>query len=66
MRAPGVHATTPTVRQLAVRVSRQLGLDDQTELLLDLSVRVRDVGMLALPDTLVLAATPLSPSDWAI
>jgi response regulator RpfG family c-di-GMP phosphodiesterase len=65
-RAPGVHASTPMVRQLAVRVSRELGLDAQTETLLELSVRVRDVGMISLPDSVVMATTPLSPADWEL
>jgi len=29
-------------------------------------VRVRDVGMLALPDDVVLKTTPLSPADWEV
>ena len=62
-RAPGVHASTPMVRQLAVKISRELGLDPQSQALLDVAVRVRDIGMLALPDSAVLATTPLSPSD---
>jgi putative nucleotidyltransferase with HDIG domain len=65
-RAPGVHASTPMVRQLAVKVSRQLGLDVQTQTVLDVAVRVRDVGMVALPDSVVLARTPLSPADWEL
>ena len=65
-RAPGVHASTPMVRQLAARVARELRLDAQAASLLDVSVRVRDVGMLALPDPVVLATTPLSPADWEV
>lgn len=65
-RAPGVHASTPMVRQLATKVARELGLDAQTETLLDLSIRVRDVGMIALPDTVVLVTTTLSPPDWEL
>jgi putative nucleotidyltransferase with HDIG domain len=65
-RAPGVHASTPMVRQLALKVSRELGLDARSETLLDVSVRVRDVGMIALPDNVVLATAPLSPADWEL
>ncbi len=65
-RAPGVHASTPMVRQLALKVSRELGLDPQYEAHLDLAVRVRDVGMIALPDSVALATTPLSPADWEL
>lgn len=65
-RAPGVHASTPLVRRLAARVSRELGLDAETEALLDLCVQVRDVGMLALPDSVVLATTRLSVADWQL
>jgi putative nucleotidyltransferase with HDIG domain len=63
-RASGVHASTPLVRQLALKVSRELGLDTQAEALLDVSVRVRDIGIVALPESVVLATTRLSPADW--
>jgi putative nucleotidyltransferase with HDIG domain len=66
VRAPGVHASTPMVRQLALQVGRELGLDAEAEAQLDLAVRVRDVGMIALPDSVVLATTPLSPADWEL
>lgn len=65
-RAPGVHASTPMVRQLALQVARKLRFDAHTAGLLDISVRVRDVGMLALPDPIVLATCPLSPADWEV
>ncbi|HWF25085.1 MAG TPA: HD domain-containing phosphohydrolase [Solirubrobacteraceae bacterium] len=65
-RSPGVHASTPMVRQLALKVSRELDLDAEDEARLDLAVRVRDVGMIALPDSVALATTPLSPSDWEL
>jgi putative nucleotidyltransferase with HDIG domain len=61
-----VYSSTPTVRQLAVKVGRELGLDAQSRSLLDLCVRVRDVGMIALPDEVVLATTPLSPEGWEL
>ncbi len=65
-RAPGVYASTPMVRQLAVKVSRELSLDAHDQTLLDVAARVRDVGMVALPDAVVLATTPLSPADWEL
>jgi putative nucleotidyltransferase with HDIG domain len=65
-RAPGVHSSTPMVRQLAVKVSQQLGLDAASEALLDIAVRVRDIGMVPLPDKVVLATEPLTPADWAL
>ncbi|MHB1837945.1 MAG: hypothetical protein ACYCXW_23610, partial [Solirubrobacteraceae bacterium] len=45
-RAPGVHASTPMVRQLAAKVARELGLDARSSALLDLAARVRDIGMI--------------------
>jgi len=63
--SPGLHASTPMVGQLAVQVGRGVGLDAETRTLLDLAVRVRDIGMLALPDDVILATAPLSPGDWA-
>jgi putative nucleotidyltransferase with HDIG domain len=65
-RAPGVHASTPMVRQLALKVSRELGLDAEAEARLDLAVRIRDVGVIALPDSVALATAPLSPADWQL
>lgn len=65
-RAAGVHASTPMVRQLALQVGRELGLDARLEAHLDLAVRLRDVGMIALPDAVALATTPLSPADWEL
>jgi putative nucleotidyltransferase with HDIG domain len=66
VRAPGVHASTPLVRQLAVRVGRELGLDAPSQALLDLAARVRDIGMVALPDRVLLATGPRSPPDWEL
>lgn len=54
-RAPGLHDSTPLVRQLAAKVGRLLDLDGESRALLDMSVRARDVGMVALPDTVVFA-----------
>ena len=65
-RAPGVHESTPLVRQLALKVARELGLDAHTEALLDRAARVRDVGMLSLPDSVVLRTAPLAPDDWEL
>jgi putative nucleotidyltransferase with HDIG domain len=65
-RAPGVHASTPMVRQLAVKIGQSLGLDAESAALLDMSARVRDVGMIALPDAVALAKAPLSAAEWAL
>jgi putative nucleotidyltransferase with HDIG domain len=66
VRAPAVHASTPLVRQLAVKVGRELALDAGAAAVLDVSVRVRDIGMVGLPDSVVLATTPLTPADWEL
>ena len=65
-RAPGVHASTPMVRELAVRAASRLGLDHGELTLVDLCSRLRDVGMLALPDSVVLATGKLAPADWEL
>src|SRR5436190_76963 len=62
-RAPAVHASTAMVCELAVRVHRQLGLEDGPAPI-DLCARLRDVGMLALPDAVVLSTGALSAADW--
>jgi putative nucleotidyltransferase with HDIG domain len=65
-RAPGVHASTPMVRQLAADVGRELRFGAQSLALLDLSVRVRDVGMVALTDDVVFATARPSPAEWEL
>lgn len=65
-RAPDMHASTPLVRQLAAKVGRELRLDPPARALLDVAVRLRDVGMIALPDSVVLATSPLAPADWEL
>jgi putative nucleotidyltransferase with HDIG domain len=66
IRAPGAQACTPIVRQLAGRAGRELGLDASSLALLDNAARVRDVGMIGLPDSVVLATGPLSPDEWRL
>jgi putative nucleotidyltransferase with HDIG domain len=65
-RAPGAQASTDLVVRLVTRVGRELELDAQTRRLLEIAARVRDVGMIALPDSVVLATWRLSPDDWAL
>ena len=65
-RAPHLQASTQMLRPLAVKASRAIGLDNQAHALLDIAVGVRDIGMLALPDSLILATAPLSPADWEL
>src|ERR1700722_2803813 len=66
LRAPGMHASTPMVRQLALKVGHELDLDAPSVDLLDVSARVRDVGMIALPDDVVLATAALTPAGWEL
>jgi HD-GYP domain-containing protein (c-di-GMP phosphodiesterase class II)/DNA-binding CsgD family transcriptional regulator len=65
-RAPALHASTPLVRKLAVRVSRRLGLDEQEEQMVDVCAQLRDVGMIGLPDSAIFYTGPLSPADWTL
>lgn len=65
-RAPAVHASTPAVRRLAGQVAQALALGKARTALLDLAVRVRDIGMVGLPDSVVLATAPLSAADWEL
>jgi putative nucleotidyltransferase with HDIG domain len=65
-RAPGVYASTPLVAQLASRLGRELSLDARSLALLDVAVRVRDVGMIALTDAVVLATRRLSSEEWEL
>lgn len=66
MRAPQLHSSTPMVRDLAVKICRQLGLGEPAERLVDLCARVRDIGMLGLPDAVVLFSGAFSADQWQL
>jgi HD-GYP domain-containing protein (c-di-GMP phosphodiesterase class II) len=57
---------TPLVCKLAPQVSRLLGLDDRERLAIDVCARVRDIGMIGLPDYVIANAGALSASDQAL
>lgn len=63
LRAPRLHQSTPTVRRLAMHLCLQLGLDESHRKLVDVSARVRDIGMIGLPDDIVLSDSELSPEQ---
>ncbi len=65
-RAPTIHMGTPLVRKLAAHVSRLLGLDDHERLASDVCARVRDIGMIGLPDYVIQNAGALSAGDQAL
>ncbi|MGI8571211.1 MAG: HD domain-containing phosphohydrolase [Solirubrobacteraceae bacterium] len=65
-RAPSIHASTPLVARLAHRVGCELGFDARSQTLLEVSVRVRDIGMMSLPDSVLLARELLTPEDWEL
>jgi putative nucleotidyltransferase with HDIG domain len=65
-RAPELHASTRVVGSLSRRVAQELGLDSRAQALLDVSVRVRDIGMISLPDAVVRATAPLPPEAWEL
>ena len=65
-RAPAQHAGTPLVRRLAAQVSRQLGLGRAERVAVDVCAQIRDIGMIKLPDSVVLKTGALTPQDWAL
>jgi putative nucleotidyltransferase with HDIG domain len=65
-RAAGLHSSTPLVRRIATAITRALGLDEPAHALVELCAQVRDVGMIGLPDDLVLATGRLSTQDWQL
>ena len=65
-RAPSAHTGTPLVRKLASEVGRLLDLDDQEQLAIEVCARVRDIGMISLPDYVILNADALSGGDRAL
>jgi putative nucleotidyltransferase with HDIG domain len=66
LRAPRLYASTPLLRELAVKMCRELGLGEAAERLMDLCARVRDVGMLGLPDAVVLSSDTFSSEQWEL
>ena len=65
-RAPIVHVGTPLLRKLAAQASRLLGLDEHERMAVDVCARVRDIGMISLPDYVILNAGALSAGDQAL
>jgi putative nucleotidyltransferase with HDIG domain len=65
-RAPGLYSSTPVVRRLASATSARLELSGTQQSLADLCGRVRDIGMIGLPDVVVLARGPLTGEDWRL
>jgi putative nucleotidyltransferase with HDIG domain len=65
-RAPSVHAGTSLVRKLACEIGRLLELDDHEQLTVEVCARVRDIGMIGLPDHVILNADVLAAGDRAL
>jgi putative nucleotidyltransferase with HDIG domain len=66
LRAPRLYASTPLLRELGVKMCRELGLGEAAERLMDLCARVRDVGVLGLPDAVVLSSETFSSEQWEL
>jgi HD-GYP domain-containing protein (c-di-GMP phosphodiesterase class II)/DNA-binding CsgD family transcriptional regulator len=66
LRAPAIHASTPMVARLSRRLAERLGRGPEDQALVVLCARVRDIGMVALPDSLLAATGPLSPEEWEL
>jgi putative nucleotidyltransferase with HDIG domain len=65
-RAPALQASNQFVRKLAAEVGHALDLSDEELLALDRCARLRDVGMIGLPDSVIKTTGPLSPAEWAL
>lgn len=65
-RAPGVDTSTPLVGRLARGVGRALDFDEADLRLLEIAARVRDIGMVGLPDAVLLNTRVLTPEDWEL
>jgi DNA-binding CsgD family transcriptional regulator/HD-like signal output (HDOD) protein len=66
LRAHVLVSTTSLVRKLAVQMSRHLGLEDQDRALMDLCAGLRDIGMIGVPDAVLLKTGALSAADWQV
>jgi putative nucleotidyltransferase with HDIG domain len=64
LRAPGLHSSTPLVCRLSQAVGRARRMDEADLRLMALAARVRDIGMVGLPDAVVLRTHPFTPDDW--
>lgn len=66
LRIPWAQAATSEVRRLAVGMCVWLGLDERDRRLVELCATLRDVGMLALPDSVLRPPVTLSSQQRAV
>ncbi|MBN1859450.1 HD-GYP domain-containing protein [Candidatus Bipolaricaulota bacterium] len=57
-----VHSTS--VAELAVCIGRTMGLSQRQIESIDVAARVHDIGKVAVPDSILLKAGPLTPEEW--
>ena len=57
-----VHSTS--VAELAVHIGREMGLPQKQLESIDVAARVHDIGKVAVPDSILLKAGPLTPDEW--
>jgi HD-GYP domain-containing protein (c-di-GMP phosphodiesterase class II) len=57
-----VHSTS--VAELAVAIGRKLGLPQRQLESIDVAARVHDIGKVAVPDSILLKAGPLTDEEW--
>lgn len=57
-----VHSTS--VAELAVSIGREMGLSQRQLESIDVAARVHDIGKVAVPDSILLKAGPLTPEEW--
>jgi len=59
-----VHSTE--VADLAVRIGQELGLSPGEVERLEVAAKVHDIGKVAVPDSILLKAGPLSDEEWRV
>ena len=65
-RQPGVREQVVLVRELAVGVGEQMGLDPPELLTLGQAAELHDVGKVAIPDAILSKPGPLDDDEWEI
>ncbi len=65
-RAPHLHLSAGLLRSCARGVAAELGLSEESQAELDWAVRVRDIGMIWLPEELLSGKRSLAAEDWEL
>ncbi len=66
LRIPAKQRSVALARRLVLQICGRLDLDERQRMLADLCVRVHDLGMISLPDSVLLGLGALSATEWEL